>query len=116
MAVLYSSRATLGCASRLLLLKIGTKVPYLRHLLQHRMSGSGEFCLKKCCGIWELKQRFCLGERLGAPEMFGEDAGTRTRGAEGLELRLAKGWNEQVSHYDGSETGAGIRNVQEWDS
>ena len=62
----------------------------------------------------EAKAR--LGERLGAPEMFGEDAGTRTRGAEGLELRLAKRWNEQVSHYDGSETGAGIRNVQEWDS
>ena len=58
----------------------------------------------------------CLDERLGAAEMFWEDAGTRTRGAEGLEIRLAKRWKEQVSHYDGSEIGEGIRNVQEWNS
>ena len=30
-----------------------------------------------------------LGKRLGAVEMFWDDAGTRTRGAKGLELRLA---------------------------
>ena len=30
----------------------------------------------------------------------------------GLRLRLAGTWNEQVSHYDDSETGKGIRNVR----
>jgi len=40
----------------------------------------------------------CLGNRLGAAEMFWEKAGTRTMGVEGLELRLAKRWNEEVSH------------------
>jgi len=53
----------------------------------------------------------CLGERLSAAEMFWEDAGIRTRGAEGLELRLVKRWNEQVSHSDSSQIGEGIRNV-----
>jgi len=27
---------------------------------------------------------------------------------------MAKGWNGQVSHRDDSETGNGIRNLQEW--
>jgi len=53
----------------------------------------------------------CLGERLSAAEMFWEDARTRTRSAEGLELRSVKRWNEQVSHSDGSQIGEGIRNV-----
>ena len=30
---------------------------------------------------------------------------------EGLKLRLASRWNKRVSHYDGSETGKGIKNV-----
>jgi len=34
------------------------------------------------------------------------------RRAEGLELGLARRWNERVSHYDGSETDERIRNVQ----
>jgi len=46
--------------------------------------------------------------------MFGEDAGTCTTGAKGLELRLAKGWNDQVPHDDDIKTDEGIRNVQEW--
>ena len=33
--------------------------------------------------------------------------------AKGLGLRLAGRWNELLSHYDDSETGKGIRNVQE---
>ena len=49
---------------------------------------------------------------LGAAEMFWDDAGTRTRDSKGLELRLATGWNEQVSHSGVSKTGEGIRNVQ----
>lgn len=32
--------------------------------------------------------------------------------AEGLGLRLAKCWNERVSHCDGSKTGECIRNVR----
>jgi len=55
----------------------------------------------------------CLRTGLGAAAMFWEDAGSRTRGAEDLVLRLAKRWNKQVSHYDGRETGEGISNVQE---
>ena len=31
----------------------------------------------------------------------------------GLGLRLAGRWNELLSHYDVSETGKGIRNIQE---
>jgi len=58
-----------------------------------------------------VEARVCLGERLSAAEMLWEDAGTRSRGAEGLELRLVKRWNEQVSHSDGSKIGGGIRNV-----
>lgn len=34
-------------------------------------------------------------------------------GAEGMELRFARRYNKQVSHYDGSETGKCIGNVQE---
>ena len=35
-------------------------------------------------------------------------------GAKVSELRLAKGWNDQVSHCSDSKTAGGIRNVQEW--
>jgi len=47
------------------------------------------------------------GKWLGAAEMFWDDAGTHARGTKGLELRLAKRWNEQVSHYEVSKTGKG---------
>jgi len=47
----------------------------------------------------------CMGERLGAVEMFWRDAGTGTRVCRRLELRFSRKWNEQVSHYDSSETG-----------
>jgi len=33
------------------LLKMGTKVPYLRHLLQHWMFGRGDLCFGKSSGI-----------------------------------------------------------------
>ena len=55
-----------------------------------------------------------LGKRIGAAEMFWDDAGTRTSSAVGLELRLAKRWNEQVSQYDVRKTGEGIGNIQEY--
>ena len=48
---------------------------------------------------------------LGAAEMSWDDAGNRTRGAKGLELRLAKGWNTQVSHENVSKSGEGNRNT-----
>jgi len=41
----------------------------------------------------------CSGKRLGAAEIFWDDAGTRARGTTGLELRLAKRWNNQLSLY-----------------
>ena len=56
-----------------------------------------------------------LGERLGTAKVIWEDAGTRTRSAKGLELRLTKRWNEYPSHYDGRKTGKVVMNVQEWD-
>ena len=34
-----------------------------------------------------------------------------TRGTKGLELVLARRWNERVSHFDDSKTGEGIRKV-----
>jgi len=54
----------------------------------------------------------CMGERLGAAEMIWEYSGIALRGTEGLELVLARRWDERVSHYEGSETGGGIRNVR----
>ena len=33
-----------------------------------------------------------------------------TRGTKGLELVLARGWNECVPHFDDRKTGEGIRN------
>jgi len=44
--------------------------------------------------------------------MFCVDSGNALGSAKGLELRLARRWNELLSHYDDSETGKGIRNVQ----
>ena len=44
--------------------------------------------------------------------MFWVDSGNPLRSASGLGLRLAGRWNELLPHYD-SETGNGIRNVQE---
>jgi len=38
-----------------------------------------------------------LGKRLGAAEKLWDDAGTRARGTTGLELRLAKRRNNQLS-------------------
>jgi len=35
----------------------------------------------------------------------------QTRGTKGLELVLARRWNERVSHFDDSKTGEGIRKV-----
>ena len=55
----------------------------------------------------------CMGERLGATEIFWEDSGIALEGAKCLELMIARRWNERVSHYDSSETSRGIRNVQE---
>lgn len=55
----------------------------------------------------------CMGKRLGAAEMFWEDSGIALVGAKGLELRIARRWNEGMSHYV-SETGRGIRNAHEW--
>ena len=54
----------------------------------------------------------CMCEWLGQRRCFGKSHELPLRGTEGLELRLASRWNEGVSHYDGSETGKGIRNVQ----
>jgi len=54
-----------------------------------------------------------MGGRLGAAEMFWEYSGIALiGGTEGLELVLARRWNERVSHYNDSETGGGIRNVR----
>lgn len=55
----------------------------------------------------------CMGKRLGAAEMFWENLGIALVGTKGLELRIARRWNEGMSHYDGSETGRGIRNAHE---
>ena len=55
----------------------------------------------------------CMSEKLGAAEMFWEDSGIALRDAKGLALRIARRRNERVSHYDGSEIGRGIKNVQE---
>jgi len=38
------------------LLKIGTKVSYLRHTLQHRMFGRGELLFGKCLEVRKLKR------------------------------------------------------------
>ena len=46
-----------------------------------------------------------VGERLSAEEMFWEDAGTGTRMCRRLGIRFSRRWNEQASHYDGSEAG-----------
>jgi len=43
--------------------------------------------------------------------MFCVHSGNALGSAKGLRLRSAGRWNEQVSHYDDSETGKGIRNV-----
>ena len=51
--------------------------------------------------------------RLAAPEMFWELTGNALGSPFGLGLRLARTWNARVSHYDGSETGQGVRNVQQ---
>ena len=52
-----------------------------------------------------------------SPQIFWVAAARRNLGtircAKCLELRLAKGWNDQVSHYGGGGTDRGIRNVQE---
>jgi len=53
------------------------------------------------------------GERLGAAEMLWEDTGKALGGAKSLELRIARRWNERVSHYDNSQTGRSIRNIRE---
>ena len=47
---------------------------------------------------------------------FGKSHELAIGGAEGLELRLASRWNEGVSHFNGSETGKSIGNVQEGNS
>ena len=52
------------------LLKIGTKVPYLRHLLH-------------------VEAIVCLGERLVAAEMFLEDAGTHLERSQSEQSHLA---------------------------
>ena len=45
--------------------------------------------------------------------MFWVYSGNELGSAQGLGLRLAGRWNELLSHYDDSETGLGIKNVQE---
>ena len=54
-----------------------------------------------------------MDEWLATAEMFWVHSGNALGSANGLGLRLAGRWNEQVLHYDDGETGNGIRNVQE---
>ena len=45
--------------------------------------------------------------------MFWEQSVKALGSAKGLGLKLAGRWNEWLPHYDDSETGQGVRNVQE---
>ena len=55
----------------------------------------------------------CMGQRLAAAEVFWVQSGNELGSAKGLGLTLAGRWNELLSHYDDSEIGKGIGNVQE---